>query len=391
MPTRRATASLVTLFLALVLAVIVVPAQAVERRGPATVTITSLGWGHGKGLSQYGARNRAQAGQGWQKIVRTYYPGTTWGKAPGNIRVKLTADTTPDVIVLARSGLKLRSLGARKAWRLPTRSHGKKIVAWRIAAAGHRSRVTFKVRGWHAWAAPRGDAEFTAGGLPIVLRTPAGRVAYRGTLRSTSVNASGTSRDTVNVLPMDSYLRGVVPREVPASWPASAVRAQAVAARTYAAFERRAHRGSAYDLCDTAACQVYGGHGSEHPLATAAVRATSRTVVLSGGRPAFAQFSASNGGWSVDGGYPYLRAGRDTFDRGAPGDPTSRRFSAAAITRNWAGMGDLVSIKVTATDPADKRVTRVTVVGTNFTRTVSGDTFRSWLGLRSTLFTITSA
>ena len=81
------------------------------------------------------------------------------------------------------------------------------------------------------------------------------------------------------------------------------------------------------------------------------MRATARTVVMYGGRPAFTQFSASNGGWSVDGGFPYLRAGEDTFDHGIPEDPTTRTFSAAAITRNWPGMGDLVSIEVTGARP----------------------------------------
>ncbi len=390
---RRAAASLSAVVVTLTLTATAVPAQAApERRGPATVTITSTGWGHGKGLSQYGARNRAAAGQGWQTIVRTYYPGTTWGKVPGNVRIKLTADTSSDVLVSARSGLRLTSLGARKTWRLPTKVRGKKVVAWRIQAAGHRSRVTYKTRAWHAWRTPKGDAQFSAGGKPIVLRTPAGRAAYRGNLRSASVNASGSARDTINILPMDSYLRGVVAQEVPASWPAAAVRAQSVAARTYAAFERRARRGSAYDLCDTAACQVYGGYGAEHPRADAAIRATARTVVMYGGRPAFAQFSSSNGGWSVNGGYPYLRAAQDRYDRGSAGDPTTRSFSAAAITRNWSGMGALVSIKVTGRDGRGAyggRVTAVTVTGTNFSRTVSGDTFRSWMGLRSTLFRIT--
>jgi len=388
---RRAAAPLLAVLL--VVATVVPADAAKERRGPTTVTFTTTGWGHGKGLSQYGARNRAEAGQSWKAILRNYYPHTRLANAGGNIRIHLTADAGKDVIVRPRSGLKLRSLGAKKTWRLPAKVRGKKVTAWRIKAAGHRSALQYKTRSWHPWRTAKGDAEFTAGGRAIVLATPAGRASYRGTLRSASTSSTGAKRATVNVLPLDSYLRGVVPREVPASWSANAVRAQAVAARTYAAFERRAHSRSAYDLCDTSSCQVYGGYAAEHPLADAAVRATARKVVTYGGKPAFAQFTSSNGGWSVAGGFPYLVARADPYDRGSAGDPTSTTFSAAAITRNWPGIGDLVSIEVTRRDghgPYGGRATQVTVTGTSSTVTATGAQLKTWLGLRETLFRITS-
>ena len=89
-------------------------------------------------------------------------------------------------------------------------------------------------------------------------------MAYRGALRSAT--PAGGGRDTVNVVGFDGYLKGVLPKEVVAStWPVETLRAQAVAARTYAAYER-AHvpAGRHYDLCDTAACQVYGGASAEY-------------------------------------------------------------------------------------------------------------------------------
>lgn len=385
----------VPLLVAVLLTATVAPAEAApQRRGPATVTFTTTGWGHGKGLSQYGARNRAEAGQSWRTILRAYYPHTALGNVGGTIRVQLTADTSRDVVVRTRSGLKVHSLGAKKTWRLPAKARGKKVTYWRIQPmSAHRSKISYKTRTWHTWRSAKGDAEFTAGGQPIQLVTPAGRAAYRGVLRSASVNATGSDRDTVNVLPLDSYLRGVVPQEVPASWPAHAVRAQAVAARTYAAFERRDHRRSAYDLCDTSSCQVYGGYDEEHPLGNAAVRATARKIVTYGGKPAFAQFTSSNGGWSVDGGFPYLVDREDRFDRGSAGDPTSTTFTAAQITRNWPGIGDLVSIDVTERDghgPYGGRVIQVTVTGSNETVTATGAQLKDWLGLRETLFRITT-
>ena len=390
---------LVPIAITLALAATAIPATAAgqsERRVLEQVTITTVGWGHGKGLSQYGARNRAEAGQRWKQIVRNYYPHTKWGTASGKIRIQITADTSRDVVVLPRSGLKARSLGAKRTWKLPAKIRGEKVPAWKIRPAGrHPSEIAFRTGSWQTWRRAKGDAQFMAGGRPIVLKTPAGRASYRGALRSVSMNASGRDRDTVNVLPLDAYLRGVVPREVPASWPKHAVRAQAVAARTYAAFERRDHRRAQrrapYDLCDTSACQVYGGYDAEHPLSTAAIRATAGKIVRYRGHPIFAQFSASNGGWSLDGGYPYLRAAEDPYDRGAAGDPTVTTFRADQITRAWPEIGDLVAMEVTAADgrgALDGRVTEVTITGADATVTATGQQLRDWLGLRSTIFRI---
>jgi len=384
---RSAVVPVIALLMAAAAAPAVAAEKQAERRGPATVTFATTGNGHGKGLSQYGARNRANAGQSWKTIVRHYYPGTSWGRVGGKIRIQISGDTSRDVVVVARSGLKAHSLGAHRTWRLPAKVKGKQVRAWKIQPDRSRSKLMYKTGSWHLWRAAKGEAEFTAGGRPIDLVTPSGRSAYRGSLRSVSVNASGSNRDTVNVLPFETYLRGVVAQEVPAEWPRHAVRAQAVAARTYAAYERRAHRNADYDLCDTAHCQVYGGADEEHPLSDAAVRATARTVVTYGGKPAFAQFSASNGGWSVDGGFPYLRAEEDPFDQGLPEDPETTTVSAADITRNWDGIGDLVSIEVTGRDQG--RVTKVTVVGTNFTVSPSGEDLKDWFELNSTVFEIT--
>jgi len=384
---RRAVVPIVALLLAATAAPAVASEKQSERRGPATVTFATTGDGHGKGLSQYGARNRANAGQTWKAIVRHYYPGTSWGRVGGKIRIQITGDTSRDVVVVARSGLKVHSLGKNRTWRLPAKVKGKQVRSWRIQPDRHRSKLMFKTGSWHVWRTAKGDAEFSAGGQPVVLVTPSGRSAYRGTLRSVSVNASGSNRDTVNVVPFESYLRGVVPQEVAAEWPRHAVRAQAVAARTYAAYERRAHRNAAYDLCDTSHCQVYGGADAEHRLSDAAIRSTARTVVTYGGKPAFAQFSASNGGWSAAGDFPYLRAEQDPFDQGMPTDPATTTVSATDITRNWDGIGDLVSIEVTGRSLG--RVTEVTVVGTNFTVRPSGEDLKGWFGLKSTVFEIT--
>jgi stage II sporulation protein D len=388
----------VLLSAALLLGATVTPAHAeAPRAEPASVTFTTMGNGHGKGLSQYGARNRANDGQTYRQIVDHYYPGTTWGTAAGSVRVLVSADTSSDVVVLARTGLAAKSLGSGKSWKLPAKRDGRKVVRWRLApASGHKTVLSYRTKGWHTYRTGAGDAEFSAGGAAISLVTPTKVVRYRGVLRSAAVNAAGSARDTVNVLPLDSYLKGVVPREVPGLWPAAAVRAQAIAARTYAAYERAAvPAGRYYDLCDTAHCQVYGGYDAEHPGANAAVTATARQVLTYDGEPAFTQFSASNGGYSAAGDFPYLVAEWDPYDHGYPGapaDPLERTFSGDQITRHWVGLGDLVSVEVLTRDTDgthEGHVLTVRVTGTEGSVTATGTQLQSYLGLRSSLFRTT--
>lgn len=387
---RRAAVPLLALALTVPVTGGVAAAERPERRGPATVTFTGTGWGHGVGLSQYGARNRANDGQTYRQILQAYYPGTRWGRTGGVVRVRLDADTSKDVQVLAMRGLRLQQVGKAGKRRLPAEVRGKQVQRWRIVPVADRSKVQWRARGaWRTWKTLRGDTQFTAA-KPITLVTPAGKSAYRGALRA-------THRDTVNVVPLEGYLRGLVPNEVPAEWPTHAVRAQAVAARTYAAYERRDHRGDHYDTCDTDSCQVYSGYDGEHPRANAAVRATARKVIKHGGGLAFTQFSASNGGHTVAGlvhgePVPYLPARPDPFDQGVPEDPWSVTFTAADITRHWSDVGDLVSVEVLERDgrgPGGGRVTVLRVTGTGAVHDVSGETFRSWMELRSTFFRIT--
>lgn len=361
----------------------------------ASVTLAGKGFGHGVGMSQYGARNRAEAGHGYRRIIGFYYPGTSWGRAAGKVRILLSGDTSQNVVVLARSGMKVRSLGSGRTWTLPAKRGGTQVTRWRITPAdgGARSTVSYRTGSWHRWRTVPGDAEFTAGGRPITLVTPGGRDAYRGALRSATGSATGGgSRDTVNVLPLEAYLRGVVAREVPGGWPQAAVRAQAVAARTYAAFERAAAPGGRhYDLCDTTSCQVYAGVAGEYSRTDRAIRATAGRIVEHRGGPAFTQFSASNGGWTAAGRFPYLPAKRDRFDRGAPGDPWRVTFTAAEITRHWPGLGTLRSVRVVERDGNGSyggRAVRVEVRGSKSSVTVSGTTFQSYLGLRSTMFRV---
>ncbi len=362
------------------------PRARTAEAAPATeVEFQGRGCGHGRGLSQYGALGRANAGHTHRQILDFYYPNTRWGEIGGNVRVLITGDTTRDVTVLAQQGLSITALRSGRTW-TPRIAD---VRRWRIDsdASGDRSVVSYLTGSWHRWRDFAGEAQFSGGG-PITLVTPDGRVSYRGALRS-AAPGTGPDRDTVNVVSLENYLRGVVPREVPALWPGAAVRAQSVAARTYAAFERAdAPSGRHWQICDTAHCQVYGGHSAEHPDSNAAIAATREQVLTHNGDPAFTQFSASNGGWTVAGGFPYLPAKQDSFDHYPVWQATR---SADEVDRHWPAIGDLESIEVVTRDGNGQwggRVLRIKLTGDQGSTTVDGSTFASYLGLKSSWFDV---
>jgi stage II sporulation protein D len=357
----------------------------------AVLSISGHGWGHGHGMSQYGAKGAAEQGRTAAEIVDFYYPGTTLGDLTGHVKVLITADDDNNTVVVPRSGLNVRDLKTKEKWKLPDNG----ATRWRLAAsAGGVSVVSYRTDVWHSYLTLTGDGEFTAWGQPITLVTPSGSVQYRGALRSVRPTATTTARDTVNVLRIDSYLRGVVPREMPASWSPAAVQAQAIAARTYASYERANPLTATYQICDTTSCQVYGGYSAEDSRANAAIDATAGKVLLYDGEPAFAQFSSSNGGWSAVGSAPYLVAREDDYDAvsGNPYHDWTVTFDAAGVQRRFPRLGDLKRITISRDAAYDEggRVSQLVLAGSKDDVTVSGDTFRSVMGLKSTWFTLTA-
>ena len=245
-------------------------AAAVARRrprrsdaGPATVTFTTTGWGHGKGLSQYGARNRANGRAELADDRAALLPGHARGAGPAaTIRVLITADTTRTSWSGPQRAQGCARSARSKTWRLPAKVRGKKVARWRILPAGHRSKISFKTGALARLAhARKGDARVHRRRRSrSCCVTPAGRAAYRGALRSASINASGTPATPSTSLPLE---------RLPARRRAAGG-AGLVAGRTPSAPRRsppaptppssaRAPQPAAYDLCDTAHCQVYGG------------------------------------------------------------------------------------------------------------------------------------
>jgi stage II sporulation protein D len=346
-----------------------------------TLSLTGHGFGHGHGMSQYGAQGAAKQGLSFRQILAFYYPGTTAGTATGTIRVMLTADTDNDVRVLPSSGLRVREVRTGATYALPATAG---IRTWRLRTVGGATVLDYDNGAWRAHRpggkALSGDAEFYRAGA-VSLRVGTAVRNYRGALRLSSSN-------TVNVLSLEDYVKGVVPREMPTSWEPAAVQAQSVAARTYAARDRADHLSRYYQTCDTTSCQVYGGLAAEDARGNAAVAATAGQILNHQGKPAFAQFASSSGGWLSAGNMPYLVAKADPYD-GHSGNPVhtwTKSLTRATIQKAYPSLGTLQRVLVTRRDGNGEwygRIEQLILDGSKANVTLTGAAFRSKFGLRS--------
>src|SRR4051794_20894061 len=241
-----------------------------------TFFLAGHGWGHGVGLAQYGAYGYALHGWSYDDIVLHYYPGTTLGQAPlKRVRVLLVAGAR-HVTVSSASAFTVKDAAGR--------TH-------KLAAGRQELGPGLKLKLVAAKTKPLpGPLVFSPGDDPLAL----GGQAYRGSLRITG----GRSLRVVNSVGLEQYLWGVVPREMPDRWPAQALQAQAVVARTYALTHLA--KGGDFDLYDDTRSQVYGGVAAESESAREAVDGSAGEVVLYNGALAQTFFYSSSGGRTAD-------------------------------------------------------------------------------------------
>lgn len=308
-------------------------AEVFPRPADGVYQVTGGGFGHGIGMSQYGADGAGRAGLSHAEILNFYYPGTTLEKrTTGLIRIGITVDNDGVTQVIHRPGLVVSGTPTGQAYQLPDGYSQWRVLATSTTAGACRLEGRTSAGTWKAvWPAgmpkscPVSFRSVSEGTVDLVM--PGGSLRlYRGVL--TATHRGNTSLATVNHLPMQHYLRSVVMAEMPSTFHAQALRAQAVAARTYAL--RGSNGTSYYDTCDTTACQAYRGAGArsasgtvtayEHVSTTAAVDDTNGQVLtyqFSGGRGlATTMYSSSNGGHSARGGagHGYLQARPDPYD-----------------------------------------------------------------------------
>ena len=196
----------------------------------------------------------------------------------------------------------------------------------------------------------------------------------------------------INYVELEQYLYSVLGSEMSASWPLEALKAQAVAARTYAVYTRQKERNAPYDVSSTQASQVYKGVAKEFSSTQAAVKATAGQVLTYNNQLILSVFHACSGGhtgnvedvWSE--ALPYLRGVQD-FDQDVTQCQWVKSFSPEELNKRLSGVGNVVSISPTVTAYGSTKSMKI--VGTNGTRELKGEAVRNALGLKSTRFTIT--
>ncbi len=468
---RTLTALMIAASSGVIGGVLPTPATRVEAAVP-VVVIDGRGFGHGVGMAQEGARFMGAAGSTTEQIFGQFYPGATYGRARGPVRVPvLDAGPGPTSAILGfPDGGEIREEGTGPASAgFPIRvPRGAQV---RIVFSGGRYRVenpgggpvalgsTALIRSTRPQVPtipgmtttttapsppapdptptttappppgptstttstttttppstnpppPRSDEPAPAPGpepapapgaapapssaRPLVSMPGGGgsvevvgrRARYRGVIEATA--ASGTLR-FVNTVDVETYLKGMGEVLDP-TWPPAALRAQAVAARTYA---MRAMAAGG-EICDTQRCQVYLGAQAEYAAMNKAVDDSRERVLTFGGALISAVYSANGGGFSanreegfgvVDDSIPYLRAAAyATRDPGA----WTVIVALSDVGARLGYPGQVTDVRITRMGPSQRAV-EVTLEGSSGPKTVTGLNFDANLGLRSTLFTL---
>jgi stage II sporulation protein D len=339
---------------------------------PAAVTATTFlvsgrGWGHGVGMSQYGALGYAQEGWTYDQILGHFYTGAELGpSAVARVRV-LVAEAKRSVTIRSSVPFRVRDVFG-------------KTYPLQAGAISLGPKLQVIVNGTPTELA--GPILFLPGTAPLEVDRP-----YRGQM---AVSVTGQKLDAINVVGLEQYLQGVVAQEMPSSWPDEALRAQAVAARSYAL----AHRltGKAFDLYADVRSQVYGGVAGEHPRTTAAVQATKGQVLLWEGKPIDALFHSTSGGATLDAvevfgkSVPYLVGVEDPHSALSP----VHRWGPTPVAETTLRKGLALRTPVTGlrlTRGESGRVVSAQVATAAGTTKISGSTLRRAGGLRSTWLT----
>ncbi len=349
------------------------PADAAKR-----FTIRGAGFGHGVGMSQYGAMGYAQHGWTYDRILAHYYTGTALSElnAPRDVRVLVASPSGTASFSGATRGAG-RSLSASKTYRVRARAGGQ----LELLNASGRSLATV--------AAP----------LRVTAATPL-RVPGVGSYRDALEFRPGTfgGVNVINAIDVDDYVKGVVPLESPASWPIEALKAQAVAARTYALTTSKG--GTGWDHYTDTRSQVYGGVGAEQASTNEAVEATAGQLVTYQGEPVATYFFSTSGGRTEnventslgDSPLPWLKSVKDQYDSVSPRHRWGPiRMSRAAAGAKLSGLvkGRFRGIKVVQRGRSP-RIVAADIVGTGGRTRVDGATIRARLGLYDTWARFTS-
>jgi SpoIID/LytB domain protein len=384
------------------------------------VTIYGKGWGHGVGLSQWGAQGWAEGAAGprltGEQIVAKYFPGAQLATQPITqpFRVLLSAPSTGCVGRTIANVARMRSAGGM----ILVSNADPRVV---LAEALPNQPLRFWNDGGSLAVRNDSNNQIVFFGADTLLLQPKQfwdpiyidqkDLAYRGDLQ-VGLREEGNLR-VVNFVSSDDYMRGALPGEMPSHWEMEALRAQAITARTYAAWRQATAGDRTWDVRDDTADQCYGGHTFESPRTTAAVDATASLILKYGGEPIRALYSSASGGvsenvgcvldaervgdtWRCAKGWPYLQVTEDpgetaAYDKrgGMPHTLWSTWFSGAEIRKQiiedyGVDIGTFVSMEFNES-PGGRPIS-VRVRGAAAAVDLKGDRFlRITLGLKSTL------
>ncbi len=375
------------------------------------IVVEGRGWGHGRGMGQYGSLGYALDGWSSRQILDHFYGGTSAGQRSNrDIFVHLTGfDVSTALIVTSSSSFTVGgvSVAANNFARIEFIGPDAQLTVgtscggpWAAASAPTTQTGSRPKSGTDGYR----FVEATAGssGQMSICRSDGSTRAYRGTI----VGARDDSgfRWVGNRLPLEQYLRGVVPRESPASWGdlgggqgIEALKAQAVAARSYALAlaERRAAQGIyATDTCDTTSCQVYGGAAGDGRTDRAISETAGEVREWPGGDIVLTEFASSTGGFTWN--TPGSRSFTNVVDLGDSVSRNPNHFWTVTIPREriegrYPQIGELRSIEVTERNGLGSwggRVREIVITGSSGSVTLTNDgwdddTFRRAFGLRS--------
>jgi stage II sporulation protein D len=362
MPLRR-----IALLAALLPAVLAPSARAGVRW-----VVLGHGFGHGVGMSQYGAYGYAEHGRGYRFILAHYYSGTTIGTLPGPRIVRVLIGAGGEV----RFGRATSACGKTLD---PRRDYAAQLVGRGVQLRGPGGKALVDC-GRKLRAIGRGRVSIDGG-------------AYRGALEAVPAGEGARSLDAVNAVPVDQYVKGVIANESPPSWPQAELRAQAVAARSFAL--TGGVGGNGFDLYSDTRSQVYRGIASETAATDEAANATEGQVVMYGGKIAETFFSACSGGHteSVQNVFfgppiPYLVGVPDPYDGSCPLHSWKLTFSGREISAKLGAYleGQLKRVVVTKRG-ASPRIVWAKLYGTGGVSKIRGDQLESALGAHSSWMT----
>ncbi len=363
---------LVSLTLA-ALVLLTTPAFAAKAR----FTIRGAGFGHGVGMSQYGAYGFAQHGTSYDAILRHYYTGTELGTTDPAQTVRVLIQSTGTATVTGASQAGSRSLNPAKTYSVRRRGASQVDLL-----SGSKKVASF--------SAP---LQITGADGTLAL---GGSGTYRGVLEFRPDVFGGVN--VINAVSLEDYVAGVISRESPSSWPAEALKAQAVAARTYAITTSK--QGAGFEHYNDTRSQVYGGVAAETASTNAAVTATRGQVVTYQGEPVVTFFFSTSGGKTENventnvgaGPQPWLKSVADPYDDVSPKHrwgPTKYTLAQAGAKLSGLVKGTFKGIQVVKRGKSP-RIVAADIIGSRGKTRVDGATLRARLGLLDTWAYFTS-